>query len=98
MNQILLSLVLILVPWVASAGHLFGDTHINGHRTLGSRSEKLLRHYGQYLLKEDYKSFVRPDWDDATRRAQEFLKDWSIEDLVTLTSGVGWARGESYCQ
>jgi hypothetical protein len=96
MKQILLPLVLILAPWVASAGHLFGDTHINGHRRLDSRNEKLLRYYGQYLLKEDYKSFVRPDWDDARRKARNFLKDWSIEELVTLTSGVGWARGENY--
>jgi hypothetical protein len=88
MKQILLSLVLILPPCVASAGH----------RRLDSRNEKMLRYYGQYLLKEDYKSFVRPDWDDATRRAQEFLRDWSLEELVTLTSGVGWERGEKYCQ
>jgi hypothetical protein len=94
MKKIQLSLILVFPSWGAFAGHLFGDAHINGNEKLDSRSENLFRYYGQYLLKEEHASFVRPDWDDATRKAQEFLKDWTIEELVTLTSGVGWARGE----
>lgn len=93
MKQIVPLLILVFPAWYVSAGHLFGDVHVHGHRNLDSRNERLLQNYGQYLLKEDHETFVRPDWTDATRRAKAFLDGWSIEDLVTLTSGVGWARG-----
>ncbi|KAG8806565.1 hypothetical protein FRC19_007199, partial [Serendipita sp. 401] len=61
---------------------------------------KLKNKYGQYattqrLSKSTHdvdEQFVRPNWDEATRRAKEYLSDWTTEELITLTSGVGWAR------
>jgi len=94
MRQFWLSLFLVCSSWRASVGHRLGDSHTNEQGTLDSRSEKLRRYYGQYLLKEDRAPFVRPDWGEARRKAQEFLSDWSIEGLVNLTAGVGWEVGE----
>ncbi|CAG7851315.1 Probable beta-glucosidase L; AltName: Full=Beta-D-glucoside glucohydrolase L; AltName: Full=Cellobiase L; AltName: Full=Gentiobiase L; Flags: Precursor [Serendipita indica DSM 11827] len=57
-------------------------------------AERFEANYGRYAAKlENRDSLVRPDWEAATKRAKEYLQGWSVEDLVTLTSGIGWAKG-----
>lgn len=86
-----------LGPAAASAsGYSLLDVYNNVRGRFESRNHKLIEYYGPYAAPPDLKAFVRPDWDDATRKAKEFLKDWTIEELVTLTSGVGWARGQLF--
>jgi hypothetical protein len=93
---------LTLLSAVGSTAFSFASGHDNhehnnyGKRKLDSRGHRTSDHYGQYAAKLEPEDFVRPDWDEATRKAKEYLEGWSVEELVTLTSGVGWARGPSH--
>lgn len=59
-----------------------------------TRSRKYIDYYGDYAARLSYQESAKPDWEQAKRRAKEFLNGWNVEELVTLTSGVGWAKGE----
>ncbi|WVO12926.1 hypothetical protein L204_100534 [Cryptococcus depauperatus] len=37
--------------------------------------------------------YSSPKWVEAHSKAKEYLQDWTIEEKVTLTTGVGWQIG-----
>lgn len=81
-------------PATASAsGYSLNDLYSTVKERFESRNHKLVENYGPYAASRDLTAFTRPDWEEATRKAKDFLNGWSVEELVTLTSGVGWARG-----
>ncbi|EJD46362.1 beta-glucosidase [Auricularia subglabra TFB-10046 SS5] len=46
---------------------------------------------------EDSRTLLRKlentDWDDAFAKAYKFIKGWSMDDKVSVATGVGWTKG-----
>jgi hypothetical protein len=93
-------LVLLIFPLLSTATanspplyDIYPD-HDNYKKHNYPRDHRVSQIYGKYAPYDQDRGFTRPDWATATQKAKDFLNGWTNEELVTLTSGIGWAGGQ----